>query len=113
MPQGRKAPPKPVSINRLSGTYKKGGEVKMKEGGIPEHIKSQMQQAENERAYEAYERNRDQENLDTKKSVDDFLMAIPRGIKRMFSRTPKGEAVTETEKSVTVERAKKAGGGVC
>jgi len=113
MPQGRKAPPKPVSINRLSGTYKKGGEVKMKEGGIPDDIKSQMQQAENERAYEAYERNRDQENLDTKKSVDDFLMAIPRGIKRMFSRTPKGEAVTETEKSVTVERAKKAGGGVC
>jgi len=112
MPQGRKAPPKPVSINRLSGTYKKGGEV-MKEGGIPDDIKSQMQQAENERAYEAYERNRDQENLDTKKSVDDFLMAIPRGIKRMFSRTPKGEAVTETEKSVTVERAKKAGGGVC
>jgi len=112
MPQGRKAPPSPVSINRLSGTYKKGGEV-MKEGGIPDDIKSQMQQAENERAYEAYERNRDQENLDTKKSVDDFLMAIPRGIKRMFSRTPKGEAVTETEKSVTVERAKKAGGGVC
>lgn len=113
MPQGRKAPPSPVSINRLSGTYKKGGEVKMAKGGIPDDIKSQMQQVENERAYEAYERNRDQENLDTSRSVDDFLMAIPRGIKRLFTRTPKGDAVTETEKSVTVERAKKAGGGVC
>lgn len=28
MPQGRKAPPKPVFINQLSGTYKKGGKVK-------------------------------------------------------------------------------------
>ena len=33
MPQGAKKPTPPVSINRLSGTFKKGGTVKMNGGG--------------------------------------------------------------------------------
>jgi multidrug efflux pump subunit AcrA (membrane-fusion protein) len=33
MPQGRKKPAGPVSINQLSGTYKKGGAVMMASGG--------------------------------------------------------------------------------
>ena len=33
MPQGRKPPSKPVSIDRLSGTFKTGGGVKMKRAG--------------------------------------------------------------------------------
>ena len=37
MPQGNKKPSQPVSINQLSGTFKKGGKVrKMAEGGNPE-----------------------------------------------------------------------------
>jgi hypothetical protein len=35
MPQGKKKPAGPVSINQLSGTYKKGGAVMMAEGGDP------------------------------------------------------------------------------
>ena len=34
MPQGRKAPSKPVSINQLSGTFKKGGSVTSAEGRL-------------------------------------------------------------------------------
>lgn len=33
MPQGRKKPSAPVSINRLSGTFRKGGSVKKADGG--------------------------------------------------------------------------------
>ena len=34
MPQGRKSPPTPVSINRLAGTYKSGGKVTPAEGRL-------------------------------------------------------------------------------
>jgi hypothetical protein len=34
MPQGKKPPSAPVSISRLSGTFKKGGAVKKAEGGL-------------------------------------------------------------------------------
>ena len=35
MPQGKKKPTPPVSISKLSGTFKKGGAVKKADGGMP------------------------------------------------------------------------------
>ena len=112
MPQGRKPAPKPVSINRLSGTYKDGGRVKkdaydkIREMKVPESVKADMQQAENERAYKAFEA----EQARGESSLGDMLSSIPRALKGLFSREKSPGAVTEVEKSVTVEPAKKRGG---
>jgi hypothetical protein len=110
MPQGRKAPPKPVSINRLAGTYKEGGKVdaydEIKGMNIPMEAKSALQQAENERAYKASE-------ADRAKGEESIFSAIPRAVRGLFNRKPSSGAVTKTEKSVTVEPARKKGGAVC
>jgi len=112
MPQGRKPAPKPVSINRLSGTYKDGGRVKkdaydkIREMKVPESVKADMQQAENERAYKAFEA----EQARGESSLGDMLSSIPRALRGLFSREKSPGAVTEVEKSVTVEPGKKRGG---
>ena len=41
MPQGRKKPSTPVSINELSGTFKKGGSVTAAEGRLQKNFKSE------------------------------------------------------------------------
>ena len=114
MPQGHKRPPTPVSINQLSGTYKKGGKVKkMAGGGIPEAAKSDIQTARNERAYKDWEKSQAEENKSS--SIGDTLMAIPRAIKRAFSSAAPAsspESVTKTRESVTVSAPKKRGGAV-
>lgn len=112
MPQGSKPAPKPVSINRLSGTYKDGGRVKkgpydkIREMDVPESVKADLQQAENERAYKAFEA----EQARGESSLGDMLSSIPRALRGLFSREKSPGAVTEVEKSVTVEPAKKRGG---
>ena len=110
MPQGRKAPSKPVSISRLSGTFKEGGKVdrydEIKAMDIPKEAKSMLQQAENERAYKAFE----SEQKRGESTLSDMFSSIPRAVKRMFSKEPAPGAVTKTEKSVTVEPGKKRGG---
>lgn len=112
MPQGSKPAPKPVSINRLSGTYKDGGRVKkgpydkIREMDVPESVKADMQQAENERAYKAFEA----EQARGESSLGDMLSSIPRALRGLFSREKSPGAVTEVEKSITVEPGKKRGG---
>ena len=112
MPQGSKPAPKPVSINRLSGTYKDGGRVKkdaydkIREMKVPESMKADMQQAENERAYKAFEA----EQARGDSSLGDMLSSIPRALRGLFSREKSPGAVTEVEKSITVEPGKKRGG---
>lgn len=113
MAQGSKPAPKPVSINRLSGTYKDGGRVKKKDAydkiremKVPESMKADMQQAENERAYKAFEA----EQARGESSLGDMLSSIPRALRGLFSREKSPGAVTEVEKSITVEPAKKRGG---
>lgn len=113
MPQGSKPAPKPVSINRLSGTYKDGGRVKKKDAydkiremDVPESVKADLQQAENERAYKAFEA----EQARGESSLGDMLSSIPRALRGLFSREKSPGAVTEVEKSVTVEPGKKRGG---
>ena len=41
MPQGRKTPSTPVSINQLSGTFKKGGSVTAAQGRLQKNFKSE------------------------------------------------------------------------
>ena len=110
MPQGRKAPSKPVSISRLSGTFKEGGKVdrydEIKAMDIPKEAKSMLQQAENERAYKAFEA--DQKRGES--SIGGMLSGIPKMVRGLFNRAPAPGAVTKTEKSVTVEPNKKRGG---
>lgn len=110
MSQGRKAPSKPVSISRLSGTFKEGGKVdrydEIKAMDIPKEAKSMLQQAENERAYKAFES--DQKRGES--SIGGMLSGIPKMVKGLFNRAPAPGAVTKTEKSVTVEPNKKRGG---
>ena len=112
MAQGSKPAPKPVSINRLSGTYKDGGRVKkdaydkIREMKVPESMKADMQQAENERAYKAFEA----EQARGESSLGDMLSSIPRALRGLFSREKSPGAVTEVEKSITVEPGKKRGG---
>jgi hypothetical protein len=48
MPQGRKPAPKPVAINELAGTYKKGGKVTPAEGRL-----QKISDAENAPAFRA------------------------------------------------------------
>ena len=110
-------PAKPVSKsvknNLQSGTFKRGGKVKMAEGGIPAEAKSAIKQADAERAFRDYEKAEAAEN----KAMRDSILGAP---KRMFEaakglfkgkEAPSG-SVTKTEKSVTVTPSKKRGGSV-
>jgi len=110
MPQGKKKPAGPVSINQLSGTYKKGGAVMMAEGGDPNAD---------------FYRRKTEENEADAKAVKDALLYVPRKVRKMGkaligsfgssdSKPSKG-SVTETEREVsrTVEPGKKRGGAVC
>jgi hypothetical protein len=110
MPQGRKKPAGPVSINQLSGTYKKGGAVMMAKGGDPN---------------EDFYRRKTEENESDAKAVKDALLYVPRKVRKMGkdlissfgsndSRPGKG-SVTDTEREVsrTVVPGKKRGGAVC
>ena len=140
MPQGRKPTPKPVAINELAGTYKKGGKVTPAEGRL-----QKISDAENAPAFRAAKKNTNEKygpastmkfadggNVDLSKgaydkaigpSEEDMDMAktirgIPgklfRGAKSLMGmdKAPKSESVTKTKESVTVTPAKKRGGSV-
>jgi hypothetical protein len=110
-------PAKPVSKsvknNLQSGTFKKGGSIKMNKGGIPAEAQSAIKQADAERAYRDYEKAEEAEN----KAMRDSILGAPKRMfeaaKGLFSgkEAPSG-SVTKTEKSVTVTPSKKRGGSV-
>jgi hypothetical protein len=101
----KKAASQPVSNDRQSGTFKKGGMVKMKAGGAT--------QAELDKAYED-SIGPSKEDLDMAKKIRSIPGKLYRGAKSLMGmdKKPKAGSVTETEKSVTVEPAKKRGGSV-
>ena len=103
MPQ--KAASKPVSNDRQSGTFKKGGGVKMQEGGAS--------QAALDKAY-MDSVGPSKEDMDMAKTIRDIPGKLFRGAKKLVGMDdkPKAGAVTKTEKSVTVEPARKRGGSV-
>lgn len=109
MPQGNKTPPTPVSINRLSGTYKKGGTVKKAGGGLVTDREQRML----DKAYEE-SLGPSKAEMDMARTIRDIPGKLFRGAKSMLGmdRKPGAGSVTETEKSVTVTPAKKRGGSV-
>lgn len=118
MPQGNKRPPSAVSINQLSGTYKKGGAVMMNKGGDvpPEGVKDVIQTARNERAYKAWEKGEAESAKKASDGIGSMLSAIPRKLKEVFSPEKAASSpgsVTKTEKSVTVTPKKRGGAVTC
>ncbi len=120
MPQGAKKPSSPVSTNRVAGTFKGGGTVKMNGGGsssdqekymledpkaVSDKASRELEEALNPLSMvkELYGKARDA--FRGEGSVSDKEKSMP-------SR-PKG-AVTKTEKSITVTPAgKRRGGRAC
>lgn len=92
----KKPASKQVSNDRQSGTFKKGGEVDLSKGAYDKAIGP----LEGE--------------MDMAKTIRDIPGRLFRGAKKLvgMDKTPKAGSVTETEKSVTVEPAKKRGGSV-
>jgi hypothetical protein len=97
----KKPASKQVSNDRQSGTFKKGGEV------------GNATQKELDAAYEGAI-GPSKEEMDMAKSIRDIPGKLFRGAKKLIGMDdkPKAGSVTETEKSVTVEPAKKRGGSV-
>lgn len=97
----------PVKNNLQSGTFKRGGKVKMAEGGSsskPEDLSKG-----------AYDKSLgpSQEEMEMAKTIRNIPGKLFRGAKKMLGMDNKpAGSVTETEKSVTVAPAKKRGGSV-
>ena len=142
MPQGRKPAPKPVAINELAGTYKKGGRVapgnRALQSVFDKENATAMRQAKamtNEKYGPASKMKLAQGgDVDLSKGAydksigpdaDDMAMArsirgfpskvmgkVKSAAKDLFSTAPKADSVTKTKESVTVTPAKKRGGPV-
>lgn len=123
MPQGNKRPTSSVSINQLSGTYKKGGAVMMADGGstskdkIPSEVEADLQTRRNQKAYEAFEKSRAEEAKADRNMLPNLMRRAASSVKSLFSPAPAASSpgsVTKTEKSVTVAPVtnKKRGGKV-
>ena len=92
----KKQASQPVSNDRQSGTFKKGGEVDLSKGAYDKSI------------------GPSESEMDMAKTIRDIPGRLFRGAKKLVGMDdkPKAGSVTETEKSVTVEPAKKRGGSV-
>jgi hypothetical protein len=130
MPQGRKKPSAPVSINRLSGTFKKGGKVTPAEGRLMKDFdkenatamreakaqsneiyskyqkfaKGGVSDKENDMsngAYDAHYANERAENEADRKMMTDALMYLPRQAKKAFDSLRGQGAVTTTEREIS------------
>jgi len=143
MPQGAKKPSTPVSINQLSGTFKKGGKVTPAEGRLMKNFASEnktaMKQAkaQSNEVYSKYqkmqkggsptpnERFFDKNKVDPKsvsdkasRELEDAMNPLSM-VKELAGKAknyfmPKADSVTKTKESVTVTPAgKKRGGRAC
>jgi hypothetical protein len=102
MPQGRKPAPKPVSISRLAGTYKKGGPIMS--------AASELNQKQRRNNYPSkfLEKNPGFKNVD---DLNHYFTPEEAERERQANEDyMKKGAVTETERSVTVVPGKKHGG---
>lgn len=107
MPQGHKKPSAPVSINRLSGTFKKGGRA---EGG-PADIADQKKLKAMDKAYN--ESSKVSSDLEEAMNPLSMMKEAFDKAKGLFKGKPSGESVTKTKESVTVTPIKKRYGGAC
>jgi len=142
MPQGAKKPSTPVSINQLSGTFKKGGKVTPAEGRLQKNFASEnktaMKQAkaQSNEVYSKYGNMKmngggatSDKEMDMSKGAYDASKKHSREledalnplsmVKELAGKAknyfmPKADSVTKTKESVTVTPAtKKRGGGAC
>lgn len=108
MPQGRKKPSAPVSNDRQSGTFKRGGSVRKAEGGSVEDLSKG-----------AYDKSigPSEAEMDVARTIRGIPRKLFKGAKDFLmgsSKVPEVPgSVTKTEKSVTVEPGKKKGGPAC
>ena len=138
MPQGNKPASKPVRINELAGTFKKGGRVApgnpklqgmfnkenataMKQAKAQSNLKygpTKMMAEGGDLSKGAYDKaiGPSEEEIDMAKSIRGFpgkVMGKVKSVaKDLFSSAPKADSVTKTKESVTVTPAKKSGGSV-
>ena len=141
MPQGRKKPSTPVSINQLAGTFKKGGSVTPAQGGLQKMFAKEnapamkAAKAQSNEVYSkygkmkmakggevedmskgAYDRHYALEKEENE-AMRNAVMGIPKrmmeGVKGLFGSKAPTESVTKTKESVTVTPAKKRAGGGC
>jgi hypothetical protein len=138
MPQGNKPASKPVRINELAGTFKKGGRVApgnpklqgmfnkenataMKQAKAQSNLKygpTKMMAEGGDLSKGAYDKaiGPSKEEMDMAKSIRGFpgkVMGKVKSVaKDLFSSAPKADSVTKTKESVTVTPAKKRGGSV-
>jgi len=105
MPQGNKKPSAPVSINQLSGTFKKGGTVKMNGGGTSSDKGVDMSKG----AYDASKKH----SMELEEALNPLSMVKELAGKAKDYFMPKtADSVTKTKESVTVSPASKKRGGV-
>ena len=106
MPQGNKKPSQPVRIDQLSGTFKRGGTVKMNGGGSSSDKGEDMSKG----AYDkAPKYSRDVEDALNPVGMIKELAGKARDF---FMPKKTADSVTKTKESVTVTPAKKRGGSV-
>jgi hypothetical protein len=136
MPQGAKKPPTPVSINRLTGTYKSGGKVTPAQGRLQANFKAENATAMKEAKadtnlkYSKYQKMADggkpvdlskgaydaskKHSMELEDALNPLSMVKELAGKAKDYFMPKGESVTKTKESVTVAPVpKKRGGGAC
>ena len=140
MPQGNKPAPKPVRINELAGTYKKGGRVApgnpKLQGMFNKENATAMKQAKAQSNLKygpaskmadggpvdlskgAYDKaiGPSKEEMDMAQSIRGFPSKVMKKVKDaakdLFSPAPKADSITKTQESVTVTPGKKRGGMV-
>jgi hypothetical protein len=115
MPQGNKKPSAPVSINQLSGTFKKGGTVKMNGGGTTSGqgpITDQERKIYEDLSKGAYDKT-GKYNRELEEAMNPLSMVKELAGKAKDYFMPKtADSVTKTKESVTVSPASKKRGGV-
>ena len=108
MPQGAKKPSSPVSINQLSGTFKKGGKVKrMNDGG-------DAQSKKETKGYKGTYATQKAENIADREAMNpmNYIRPLVDKVKGMFGSADAPGAVTKTKESTTVVPAKRRSGGM-
>ena len=98
----KKAVSAPIKNNLQSGTFKKGGDVKMAKGGVSDFEREMFDSAAKKAGGQGATTDFERKML--KELKDDMVKPV--------RRFPGAGSVTETEKSVTVTPAKKRGGKV-
>jgi hypothetical protein len=115
MPQGNKKPSAPVSIDRFSGTFKKGGTVKMNGGGTTSGqgaITDSERKTVQDLSKGAYDKT-GKYNRELEDAMNPLSMMKELAGKAKDYFMPKtADSVTKTKESVTVTPASKKRGGV-